>query len=173
MNVSLQKVDMSARAVLENLFQYYIYDMSEFTGWPPANSGLYTFNSTSLDRYWQLTDHVPYFIYADNELAGFVLIRPYPGKLDVLDVEQFFVLRKFKGQGVGKDALAAVLAIHPGQWQIRVLKENSAAFRFWHSAVGRIVGSNYFCTMDIDIDLEMHFIRFHTCDESIMPVAGR
>lgn len=69
-------------------------------------------------------------------------------------------MRKFKGKGVGKKALLAVVANHPGKWQIRVLKENAAALKFWVSAVKNIVGSRYDVSLDIDVDLEMYFIRF-------------
>lgn len=49
---------------------------------------------------------------------------------------------------------------HIGKWQIRVLKENEAALKFWLSAVSDIVGCDYDSCLDIDVDLEMHFIRF-------------
>ncbi|GAB3516324.1 hypothetical protein [Photobacterium alginatilyticum] len=45
--------------------------------------------------------HYPYFIYVDSELAGFALVRRYPSNPAIYDMGQFFVLRKFKGQGVG------------------------------------------------------------------------
>ncbi|EFP98409.1 GNAT family N-acetyltransferase [Vibrio caribbeanicus] len=117
---------------------------------------------STLDSYWLDRNHVPYFIYVDDVLAGFALIRPYPTSPDRLDVEQFFVLRKYKGQGVGKEAFEEILNIHPGKWQIRVLKENEPALAFWKSVVSHRVGENFEVCIDIDIDLEMHFIRFDT-----------
>ncbi|MGF1728686.1 hypothetical protein [Photobacterium kasasachensis] len=51
------------------------------------------------------------------------------------------MLRKFKGQGVGKLALKSVLERFPGRWQIRVLVENTAALGFWTSAVSSVVGN--------------------------------
>ena len=41
MEVSLREIEPQSRSVVENLFQYYVYDMSEFMGWPPNDSGLY------------------------------------------------------------------------------------------------------------------------------------
>lgn len=162
MEVSLKRIDLGDRHVLENLFPYYVYDMSEFMGWNPDSSGCYSFDSETINSYWQKPSHVPYFIYAGKELAGFTLIRKYPDAPETYDIEQFFVLRKFKGQGIGKEALIKVLAKHPGKWQIRVLKENESALKFWISAIRNVVGSGYQASLDIDIDLEMHFIRFET-----------
>ncbi|NAW88536.1 GNAT family N-acetyltransferase [Photobacterium halotolerans] len=131
-------------------------------GWPPNSDGVFTFNPETLDSYWKEASHSPYFIHVGKEIAGFALVRNYPGEPEVFDIEQFFVLRKFKGKGVGKKALLAVVANHHGKWQIRVLKENEAALKFWVSAVTHVVGSCYEVSLDIDVDLEMHFIRFET-----------
>ncbi|CED71388.1 putative uncharacterized protein [Aliivibrio wodanis] len=73
--------------------------MSEYMGWSPNDNGHFSFNKSSLDVYWERVDHAPYFIYVDNELAGFVLARKYPSNRLIYDIEQFFVLRKFKGKG--------------------------------------------------------------------------
>jgi len=162
MEVSLKRIGSDSRHVLENLFPYYIYDMSEFMGWNPNSDGLFTFDCATLDSYWKEVDHVPYFIHVGKELAGFALVRNYPIEPETFDIEQFFVLRKFKGKGVGKKVLLAVVANHPGKWQIRVLKENEAALKFWLSAVKNVVSSCYEVSLDIDVDLEMQFIRFET-----------
>ncbi|SBS38993.1 Acetyltransferase (GNAT) family protein [Marinomonas spartinae] len=158
--VSLISIESTSRRVLENLFHYYVYDMSEFMGWAPNDQGQFPFRLSQFDVYWQREDHFPYFIYVEGELAGFALVRKYPANRSVYDIEQFFVLRKFKGQGVGKQVLELILKSYPGKWQIRVLKENTGALHFWKSAVSRIVGSDYRLCEDIDVDLTMHFVRF-------------
>ncbi|GLS90191.1 hypothetical protein GCM10007916_12580 [Psychromonas marina] len=160
MEVSLNEIKLESRHVLENLFPYYIYDMSEYMGWAPSESGLFTYNADSLDLYWNRSDHFPFFIYVGEELAGFVLIRKYPENESVYDIAQFFVLRKFKGKGVGKKSLELVVGLFPGKWQIRVLIENDGALIFWQSAVANIVGEHYEQTKSIDVDLLMHFLSF-------------
>jgi len=160
MEVSLKKIRLESRHVLENLFPYYIYDMSEYMGWSPNESGLFTYNSGSFDVYWEKSDHVPYFIYFGEELAGFVLVRKYPENDSVYDIAQFFVLRKFKGKGIGKKSLELVVRLFPGKWQIRVLIENGGALNFWKSAVSNIVGDKYEQTKNMDVDLLMYFLLF-------------
>ncbi|WP_413113350.1 GNAT family N-acetyltransferase [Thaumasiovibrio sp. DFM-14] len=160
MEVSLVKIEPKLRSVLENLFQYYVYDMSEFMGFTPNDDGLYAFDSFQLDAYWLRDDHFPYLIFVGSELAGFALVRRYPSNTSIYDIEQFFVLRKFKGKGVGKKALGLVLKSYPGKWQIRILSENIVALNFWKSAVSNVVGSEYSLSEDLDVDLMMNFIRF-------------
>lgn len=160
MQITLKEIDKGSRHILENLFPFYIYDMSEYMEWSPNEEGKFTFNPSNFDAYWQADDHIPYFIYVGAELAGFALVRRYPSDISSYDIEQFFVLRKFKGKGVGKQALTLIINSLPGKWQIRVLIENTGALNFWQSAVSDIVGDAYTLSKDVDVDLLMHFIRF-------------
>lgn len=165
MEVQLVIIKEQQRKVFENLFSYYIYDMTEYMKWNPDQEGKFGYDSSKFDVYWVLEDHIPYFIYVGSELAGFVLVRRYPNDLSTYDIDQFFVLRKFKGQGVGKEALAKVIDIFPGNWQIRVLLQNSGALHFWKSAVFNLVGDEYSLSKENDVDLLMLFIRFEKTNE--------
>lgn len=160
MDVSLVKIDKDNRNILENLFHYYIYEMSDFLALSPNQDGHFGYSKSQFDIYWESECHLPYFIYVGQELAGFVLIRKYPSDPSINDIEQFFVLRKFNGKGVGKKAFKLVTQLILGNWQIRVLIENSRALHFWKSSVSNIVGQNYTLSKGIDIDLLMFFIRF-------------
>ncbi|KDM91634.1 GNAT family N-acetyltransferase [Photobacterium galatheae] len=161
MDVSLRAIEIKKRQMLGNLFQFYLYELSAYLKWNPNDDGLFQFHSPSLNKYWEKDDHFPYFIMHGDELAGFALVRLYPETQSVHDIEQFFVFRKFKGQGVGRQALKHLVNAHPGQWQIRVLLENTPALKFWTSAVGRMTGERYTLTTDIDVDLLMYFIFFN------------
>ncbi|MFT6925222.1 MAG: putative acetyltransferase [Psychromonas sp.] len=140
MDVSLLKIDKDARNILENLFHYYIYEMSDFLALAPDENGYFCFNKSQFDVYWESGSHFPYFIYVGQELAGFALIRKYPADLAITDIEQFFILRKFNGKGVGKQAFKLATQLISDKWQIRVLLENSRALSFWQSSVANVVG---------------------------------
>ena len=159
-NINLRQIIYNQKGVLENLFSYYVYDMSEFLGLSITDNGLFTFDKNSLTAYWHQNDHKPYFIYVENEIAGFVLLRRYPECKSIWDIEQYFVLKKFKGQGVGKRAFQQLTEKYPGQWQVRILKENKMAIKFWLATIESIVKTDYHSELAIDVDLEMHFIRF-------------
>ncbi len=160
MPVTLTPLSDSARPVLEQLFAYYVYELSRYTQVSVNAGGQIPFNSAQLDPYWQREDHQGYFIRVADELAGFVLLRRYPPQPDYYDIDQFFVLTKFSGSGVGKKALNLTLQRHPGQWQIRVLENNQGALTFWKKALRACIGESYQQSLDMDIDLQMHFLRF-------------
>lgn len=48
---------------------------------------------------------------------------------------EFFVLKTYRGRGVGQVALEAALVRHPGDWYIGVPKQNKPAQAFWEKAL--------------------------------------
>ncbi len=160
MKIDLRVSTKEDSGVLRNLFQYYIYDMSKITGKGVSKSGEFSFNQAGLDKYWGNTDHWAYLIYMGEDIAGFCLVRKYPKEMEVYDIEQFFILNAFKSAGVGTYAYNKLMLNHPGKWLIRVLKENAGALRFWLHVVRGQVGGEYITALELDDDLEMHFIRY-------------
>ncbi len=48
---------------------------------------------------------------------------------------EFFVMRKYRRGGVGGEAARAVFAMFPGEWQVRQIRRNEAAIKFWRAAI--------------------------------------
>ncbi|MFZ7132423.1 MAG: GNAT family N-acetyltransferase [Eubacteriales bacterium] len=138
MNVELCLAESSE--IIKNLFQYYIYDMSEYTKFSPNPDGTYKVDESNIqiNTYWSDSDHYPYLIMVDNEIAGFTLLRKFPFNKEYYDVGQFFVLRKFKNLGVGREAFRLSVTTHPGKWITRVLPNNDGAYRFWAKVISEI-----------------------------------
>ncbi|MEM6161335.1 GNAT family N-acetyltransferase [Erwinia sp. P6884] len=151
------------RHVVENLFHYYVYELAAMGKWPCSAEGVYTFNASLLDPHWQRDDHWPYLIYQDNELAGFCLLRRYPFNPERYDIDQFFIIRKFMGSGVGKAAFNLAVKNFPGRWQTRVMLENLPALKFWRSAIGALTQGDFTEQIQTDDDLQMHFITYDVC----------
>ena len=128
--------------------------------WPCGDDGSYTFKSSLLDPHWCRNDHWPYLIYLGDELAGFCLVRRYPYAPERYDIDQFFILRKFKGMGVGRDAFRLAVSSRPGSWQVRVLLENIPALKFWRSVIGDLTLGNFKEGILPDNDLDMVFLTF-------------
>lgn len=147
---------------VRNLFQYYIYDMSEYTGWAPYKDGTYNVSDsiTGLSDYWNKPNHFPYLIMADNDVAGFSLVRKYPYSDDEFDMGQFFVLRKFKRKGIGKQAFRLSVSKHPGNWITRVLPNNLGAMKFWLTVIDSVATTEVRVDTDTYKSHEMKFIRY-------------
>ena len=152
------------RHIIENLFHYYVYDLAEFGKWPCGADGIYTYNSSLLDPYWQHNDHWPYLIYYDDQLAGFCLLRRYPPNPERYDIDQFFISRTFKGRGVGKAAFYLAVSHFPGAWQTRVMLDNYPALNFWRSAINTLTDGLFQEEILKDDDLNMHFITYNVAE---------
>jgi predicted acetyltransferase len=117
------------RDVLRHLLELYIYDFSEFIAADVDEQGLFGYGH--LDAYWSEPDRHPFLIRADGRLAGFALVRsgnPH-------DMAEFFVMRRYRGHGVGLTAARSLFAGFPGEWQVRQMSSNPAATAFWRNAI--------------------------------------
>ena len=95
-SVHLVPAHPDQKAAIANLIQLYLHDMTEFMPFPVGDDGLYQYDF--LDRFWR---H-PYFIMADNEIAGFVLVVdecPLTGRNPCWFMAEVFVLKALSGQG--------------------------------------------------------------------------
>ena len=48
---------------------------------------------------------------------------------------EFFVMRKYRRRGIGRQAAADVFARFAGPWQVRQQRSNPAATAFWRRAI--------------------------------------
>ncbi|MCX5481255.1 GNAT family N-acetyltransferase [Kaistia geumhonensis] len=129
-DVSIRLAGQEDRPVVECLIQLYLYDMTDIFHFPIGPDGRFEYDF--LDRFWRR----PYLIAWRGELAGFVLVideSPITGATDRQFVAEFFVLRAYRGRGVGAQAFREVLRANPGRWQIGVMERNLAASAFWRS----------------------------------------
>ncbi|WP_422475707.1 GNAT family N-acetyltransferase [Endozoicomonas sp. ALB032] len=148
------------KETVKGLFHYYIYEMSDFLNLSPSQSGKFEFPQGIIDSYWSSDDHFPFLVLCNGEIAGFSLLRRYPPDKSWFDIGQFFVLKKFKGQGVGRKAFELSVSKFPGRWITRVLTKNKKALAFWTSVIGKTTKNNFVLKREVDVDLEMDFFRY-------------
>jgi predicted acetyltransferase len=143
--VDLQPVSPDQAPVLANLLQLYIHDLSAIFALEPEGDG--RFGYPDLPRYWSEPEtRFPFFIRADGRLVGFALAtRGSPATSDPtdLDVAEFFVLRRHRRSGVGRDAAFALWRRLPGRWIVRVSEGNRAGLPFWREIVRQFTGGAF------------------------------
>jgi predicted acetyltransferase len=119
---------------IENMMQFYNYDLSEAADIDFAHHGLYQLQP-KID-YWGQRVIAAHLIHVDGKLAGFavvddeVLMSP-----SQYNMGYFFVARRHRGRGVGRMVVAKLLAKLIGNWEIYHLKNNQPAQRFWQSCL--------------------------------------
>jgi len=117
------------RSVLRRLLQLYLHDLSEFIDTDVDPHGEFPYRY--LDHYWTEPDRHAFLIRVDGEWAGFALVRACPH----WDMAEFFVMRKYRREGVGREAARLVFAAFPGTWEVRQREANTGATRFWRAAI--------------------------------------
>jgi len=144
MSVDVRSAKQHEASILENLLQLYVHDFSEFEEIYPGADGRYAY--PYLAHYWEDPGRYPFLIRVDNNLAGFALLRldsdPVTGQ-QAMDVAEFFVLRTYRRHGVGARAARKLWDLFPGQWHVRVLNSNEAAYHFWKTIIGEYTNSRF------------------------------
>lgn len=128
--------------IIKHLVLYYVYDMSEYMKWNCNHEGKWD-GCDDLPDYWEKADHAPYLIRVDGNIAGFALVRPFPEEPGRNEIAEFFVARKFKNQGVGRQSAFQLFDAYPGQWLVRVLAGNEGALRFWGKIVPEYTSGDF------------------------------
>jgi predicted acetyltransferase len=137
-NVTIEDAPPAAEPVLQNLMQLYVHDFSEHWADTPrgdlAPDG--RFEAYPLADYWTNPRWSAAFVRCDGALAGFALVndRAHSGQPVDANMAEFFIVRKYRGRGVGGAAASQIFARYPGQWEIAVARKNTAALRFWRRA---------------------------------------
>jgi predicted acetyltransferase len=142
--MTVVRAELADRDTLRNLMQLYGYDFSDILGLDVEDDG--RFADRPLDAYWQDAWRHPFLIRAGGRLAGFALVHQksrLSGADDVWDMAEFFVVRRHRRAGVGREAAHRLFAQHPGRWEVRERRENVAATAFWRNAIGTYTNDRF------------------------------
>src|SRR5262245_8134929 len=140
--VSLEDAAPSDAPVLANLLELYIHDLSETFLLETGADGRFGYDRLSL--YWKEPGRrFPFLIRRGPRIVRFALVpRGSPASADPndLDVQEFFVLRRYRRLGVGRHAARLLWDRLPGRWIVRVSQGNQGAVRFWAPVIAEYSG---------------------------------
>lgn len=145
--VELLKVSYEQKTVLRNLMELYQYDMSQYEAESENDVnefGLYDYKY--LDHYWTEEGRYPYFVIQSGKLAGFVLVREIKTARDSTrnySMAEFFILKKYRKQAIGKEAAFKVFKMFKGKWSIAWLEKNRSAQAFWTKIISEYTIGEY------------------------------
>ena len=131
----------SEKALIESLSQFYIYDFSEMA---PVDSEDFEFRDQNgfgslpnIDDYWSRQGFYPLLLRLNENPVGFALLNTdsHRGGTIERNMGEFFVVRKHRRRGLATEAIAQILALYPGGWEVAVAERNSAAKMFWPRAI--------------------------------------
>jgi predicted acetyltransferase len=159
--------------VVQNLVRFYVYDMSETMGWVCPEDGLYGGCDDLPEYWWtgstpeelevlsqKLKICIPYnrhferwpvgdqghpfIVRVGGELAGFAMIKKLgPNHEANYDVGEFFIVRKFRGKGIGKAVAHRLFDRFPGIWEVRQMMDHRPAQAFWRRVIAAYSEGQY------------------------------
>jgi len=145
MNISLEPVKIEEKQILKNLGELYIYELTQHTPVDVDSLGLYN-GFDDLDLYWTDENRHPYFIKVNDMLAGFVLVfddRQIEEIESNYSIDEFFVMYKYKRQGIGKYCAKCIFEKFKGKWQIWFHPKNEDAKKFWTNLIDEYTNGKF------------------------------
>lgn len=142
MNVDLRAPDRSDRGLIRLMMELYLYDFSEYTGSDLNEHGQFGYGD--LDYFWFEPTHASFLVTVDEKLAGFVLVdNEVVMENSERSITEFFIMRKYRRQGVGQQVATAVFDKFTARWEVRVITENVPAQKFWRHIIARYTHNNF------------------------------
>ncbi|XMB86796.1 GNAT family N-acetyltransferase [Mycoplasmatota bacterium WC44] len=174
MEVEIVLANEENSVIIKNLYPLYLHDISEHYGNVPNEYGIYEDDPlmTLAEQYdvqniWFEKPNIlfPYIIMVDEKPAGFVLIATTPYVSNTTDyyVNEFFVLRPYRGKNIGEIAAKQVFDNFTGRWELYTnsSSKNLKGQRFWRKTVSNYTKNNYDESIGETVHGEKVIFRFN------------
>lgn len=133
--IQLQSAQLEDKPILQHLLQLCLHDYSEFNDQEINENGL--FDYSYLDFYWTEPGRFPVLVRVEGKLAGFLLVRQLErdSATTLWQMAEFFILRKYRRQGIGRRVAHRVFDQFEGKWQVTQEEGNWPAQTFWRRVI--------------------------------------
>jgi len=146
MLIDVSEATESDWTLLENLYQLYLYDYTDFMDWDVDLQGRYP--HTDLDTLFIDPERHGYLTRVDGGIAGFALVQTYNPPRDRetrvnVNMDEFFVMRKYRQIGVGRHVATRLFDRFAGVWRVSQLPNNRGAIKFWRKVIADYSHGDY------------------------------
>ena len=127
--MKLQRVSQAEHRELANAMRPYLAELAKIEGDQAEATSL---DYSYLPLYWTESGREAYWLEEQGNRAGFALINTAMFvRSGAWSVSEFYVAPPWRRKGLGRQAVCALLALHPGWWEIGILPGHIAALSFW------------------------------------------
>lgn len=141
MHLQCRPARASDFAALAQMLELYQYELSDIWHQNLDAQGRYGYD---LARHQQAERFFAHVALVDERFAGFALVAPARVTRAVgCWMEQFFVLKQYRRQGLGARLAEQVIGSHPGPWEIGQMTLNRPAQAFWRGLIGRLTAGHF------------------------------
>lgn len=138
-NMTLRTIAPGEERALARLFQLYCYDNAAWSGEDVLADGRYDVCDAGLAEYVHADSHTAVWIEVDGALAGFFLTEPgLAGTVPVREFSDFFILKKYRRQGLALEVVRRVLLDSDTTWLVAMFRDDTRATTFWRQAFARL-----------------------------------
>ena len=150
MNIEIREAGIQEKPVLRNLTELYRYDSSEFDGEDVGEHGLFVYRY--FDHYWTEPGRHAFIVRVSGRLAGFAMVRAIgAGEGDPIhQIAEFFIMRKYRRQGVGARVAHRIFDMFPGRWRVAEEEANTPAQAFWRKVISGYTGGSFKEIRDVE-----------------------
>jgi predicted acetyltransferase len=143
MNISIVPVKIGEKEILRNLLEKYNYEFSQYDNRDVNDLGLYGYDY--LDCYWTEENRFPFFVKVNDKLAGFIMVNDYlESKIKTnYTLSEFFIIYKYRRQGIGKYVVNNILNKFKGKWQLKFHPKNEVSKNFWLKTIDEYTKGKY------------------------------
>lgn len=144
MTVQIKEAPIEQKPILQRLMQLYLHDFSEIDLCDVNNDGIFEYKY--LDLYWTESGRLPFLVYVEEKIAGFVLISKHSYVSDDKTahvVSEFFIMRKYRRRGIGTHVAQKIFKMFPGKWEVQQIENNKIAQSFWKKVIDDYTQGNY------------------------------
>lgn len=130
--VRLDEASGKDRALLWNIHQKYLYEMTNYYANEMDAEGNYHYGY--FDAYFSEPERKAFLIYSGDALAGFAMVNPYSYLGEAPDhvLAEFTIFPQFRKQGIASEAARQIFERFPGRWEIKYNEKNAGAKRLWN-----------------------------------------
>lgn len=129
------------RLPLYRMLELYQYELSDIWDQDLDAHGEYGY---ALDHYWGDERCTPFVARVAGRYAGFALVddqsKVAAGRRWM---DQYFVLKKYRRQGLGAALARHVFDALPGAWEVGQMPANTAAQAFWRRVIAAATQGRY------------------------------
>lgn len=131
MAIEITRITKDQRDTFLNLYNLYLYDLSEYTAEDPEENG--KFDPTNTYLYLERDELHPFFIRYLDKPIGFILVCSPPFVPEGVDytIQELFLLKKYRGNNIASKGIEKVLDQFKGKFSIGQLEANKPAISFW------------------------------------------
>ena len=147
MNIQIEPILIEQKSVFIQLINLYNYDFTEFTNEDINEHGYFDYTHYYTKDLWTDKSRHPFFIRVDGKLAGFVIVKDggyqYLDDKNAHNIHEFFVMKKYRRNGVGSFAAKTVFDMFGGKWEVCQMQNNTPARKFWKSVISEYTNNDY------------------------------